>query len=235
MDCAWQTVGGRIQEEKVRPADIRILYIGQRTIESLERHVSPMLQELGVRFDVQKSQSFNTDDNTVIATTPHSFKGYEAEMVIIAGVEQFVAAGDVLVHPLYVALTRARSVLRIYGTEPAPTQQGGRVLAVLRECAELSHVRPNVQVSSPADELHGLLERVGDGHANWLMKLAESYRLIQEPILSDDGEIIAQPLFWFETLMGKHCCFGRTDPGQLTRNRLEDHNVVLLMPGQEIL
>jgi hypothetical protein len=235
----WTALGKQlvvwIREEKVRPADIRILYIGQRTIESLERHVGPVLQELGVRFAVQKSQSFNTDDNTVIATTPHSFKGYEAEMVIVAGVEQFVAAGDVLVHPLYVALTRARSVLRIYGAEPAPTLQGGRLLAVLRECAELSHARPAVQVSSPADELQGLLERVGIEHMQWLKKLAESYRLIQEPIFGADGEIIAQPLFWFEALMGKHCCFGRAELGQLTLNRLEDNNIVVLTPGQDIL
>jgi hypothetical protein len=106
---------------------------------------------------------------------------------------------------------------------------------VLRECAELSHARPAVQVSSPADELQGLLERVGNEHTQWLKKLAESYRLIQEPIFGADGEIIAQPLFWFEALMGKHCCFGRTELGQLTRNRLEDNNIVVLVPGQPFI
>ncbi|MEI6233686.1 MAG: AAA domain-containing protein [Planctomycetota bacterium] len=235
----WNALGKQvltwIKEDKVRPADIRIIYIGPRTIEGLERQIAPMLLEVGVRFIVQKSQSFNTDDNTVIATTPHSFKGYESEMVIVAGVEQFVAGGDVLAHPLYVALTRARSVLRIYGAEPASTQPGGRVLAVLRECQELSRARPNVQISTANEEHLALLERIGEGHAQWLKNLAGTYQLIQEPIFGPDGEIIAQPLFWFETLMGKHCCYGRSDPGQLTRDRLEDARIVLLMPGQEVL
>jgi hypothetical protein len=106
---------------------------------------------------------------------------------------------------------------------------------VLRECQELSRARPNVQISTANEEHLALLERIGDGHAQWLKNLAGTYRLIQEPIFGPDGEIIAQSLFWFETLMGKHCCFGRTDPGQLTRDRLEDAGIVLLMPGQEVL
>ena len=235
----WNALGKQvlnwIKDDKVRPADIRIIYIGPRTIESLEqRQITPMLHEAGVRFIVQKSQSFNTDDNTVIATTPHSYKGYEAEMVIVAGVEQFVAAGEVLAHPLYVALTRARSILRIYGAEPASTQLGGRVLAVLRECQELSRARPNVQISTANEDHLALLERIGEDHAQWLKNLAGTYQLTQEPIFGPSGEIIAQPMFWFETLMGKHCCFGRTEPGQLTRDRLEDNRITILMPGKDV-
>lgn len=235
----WVGIGNQvvrwIQHDNVRPADIRILYIGDVTIKTLESQIEPMLRAIGVRFLVQKSKSFISDDNTVIATTPHSFKGYEAEMVIVAGVEEFVAAGDVLIHPLYVALTRARSVLRIYGADPARTPAGSRILTVLKECGELLHDCPTIQASSASDDLQGLLERIGDDHAQWLKKLADRYPLIQEPLLGADGEIIAQPLFWFETLLGKHCCFGRTDPGQLTRNQLEDNNIVLLMSGQDVL
>ena len=106
---------------------------------------------------------------------------------------------------------------------------------MLKECGELLHDCPTIQASSASDDLQELLERIGDNHAQWLKKLAERYPLIQEPLLGADGEIIAQPLFWFETLIGKHCCFGRTDPGQLTRNRLEDNNIFLLMPGQDVL
>lgn len=54
--------------------------------------------------------------NTLLATTPHSYKGYESEVVIIPCVDLYVAPeGKLVANGLYVAMTRARSLLAIYG------------------------------------------------------------------------------------------------------------------------
>jgi hypothetical protein len=64
-----------IRDEAVKPRDICIIYndgyIGWR----LGNQVAPKLKAIGVELLVQTSQSFTRDDRTILATTPHSFKG----------------------------------------------------------------------------------------------------------------------------------------------------------------
>ena len=36
---------------------------------------------------VQRNQDFAFDERTVVATSPHSFKGYDSEIVVIPSVE----------------------------------------------------------------------------------------------------------------------------------------------------
>jgi superfamily I DNA/RNA helicase len=53
-----------------------------------------------------------------LLTTPNSYKGYESEVVLIPCADQFVGAGyRILAHSLYVAMTRARSILAIYAQD----------------------------------------------------------------------------------------------------------------------
>ena len=50
----------------------------------------------------------------MLVTTPHSFKGYECEVCVVLGLDQFVARGrGPLPAAIYVALTRARTLLRV--------------------------------------------------------------------------------------------------------------------------
>jgi hypothetical protein len=125
--------------------------------------------------------------------------------------------------------------LHLYATEPAPTVLGQKIVTIVKACEALMHEHPKVQAETPAEDFRGLLARVGAGFEQWLKNLAGTYPLIQEPILGNDGEIVAQPMFWFETLMGKYCCFGDAEPGQLIRNKLQDHGIELLSPGQDVL
>lgn len=104
-----------IQHDGISPTDICIIYNG-RVQEVLQSKLSPALAEIGVELSFQKNRSFERQSNTLIATTAHSFKGYESEVVVIPCVDNYVAAeGKTLENSLYVAMTRARSLLAIYG------------------------------------------------------------------------------------------------------------------------
>ena len=50
-------------------------------------------------------------DDAVVVTTPHSFKGYDAEVVLVPGVDRFAPKGNSQPQALYVSLTRARTLL----------------------------------------------------------------------------------------------------------------------------
>ncbi|QEG24565.1 AAA domain-containing protein [Mariniblastus fucicola] len=134
--------------EAVSPNDICILYNGKHVVEAVMNALTPRLAAFDVELSHQVGQSFQRRSNTVLITTPNSFKGYEAEVVLIPCADQFVGAGyRVLAKSLYVAMTRARSILAIYSMDPnsrssgKPTFSFGRthrqVAEVLQECAAL--------------------------------------------------------------------------------------------------
>ena len=102
-----------IKKEGVRPGDICILYVGKAIENELERTVAPELRAVGATLAIQRGERFTSDSGAVIATTPHSFKGYDREIVVIAGVDAF--AEPERARTLYVAMTRARSLLAVYG------------------------------------------------------------------------------------------------------------------------
>src|ERR1051325_6318190 len=67
----------------------------------------------------------------VIATTPHSFKGYEKELVLLVGVHAF--AEEDRTTTLYVAMTRARSLLALYGWD-RPLAEVQSLFSTVRKC-----------------------------------------------------------------------------------------------------
>jgi len=84
--------------------------------DDLQSSLAPTLAEIGVELSFQRNRSFERQPNTLVATTPHSFKGYESEVIVIPCVDNYVAPeGKILENSLYVAMTRARSLLAIYG------------------------------------------------------------------------------------------------------------------------
>ena len=85
-----------IKDEGVRPSDICILFMKDQIKDRLETTVASMLNKIDVKLAVQTGQVFELDDHTVLATTPHSFKGYDAEIVLIPSVEQFHTKGRLL-------------------------------------------------------------------------------------------------------------------------------------------
>jgi hypothetical protein len=44
-------------------------------------------------------------------------------------------------------------------------------------------------------------------HRAWLKSVMKKYGVEQDPICADDGEIIAEPLFWFDAGDAKNACY----------------------------
>lgn len=125
-----------ITAEEVEPYDICILYNGKEFADALLAFLAPVLRTLPLEVELshQTSQTFQRRGNTILLTTPHSFKGFEAEVILIAGAERFVwQGGQILTHSLYVAMTRARSILGIYATS-GPSTASKRIAMVIGDC-----------------------------------------------------------------------------------------------------
>ncbi|MCU0710564.1 MAG: AAA domain-containing protein, partial [Pirellula sp.] len=104
-----------IQDEGVKPSDITVIYNSKFVRARLEQIVAPVLKELGVVLSVQTNQAYQRSANVILATTSASFKGYDSEVVIIPGIDFFRAQDKgVLASSLYVAMTRARSILTLF-------------------------------------------------------------------------------------------------------------------------
>ncbi len=136
--------------ENVSPKDICILYNGKHVADRVQQVLQSRLDPFDVELSVQVSQTFQRRSNTILMTTSNSFKGYESEVVLVPCADQFVGAGyRVLANSLYVAMTRARSILAVYCQE---ADSGGRskdgfgfgrtnrlIAGVLENCAAQSN------------------------------------------------------------------------------------------------
>ena len=224
-----------IVTDGVPPNDICILFNSEAIRTRLESQVDARLRTVNVRLEVQVGQAFTRDANTVVASTAQSFKGYESEIVVIAGADRFVARDrGILANNLYVAMTRARSVLAVFGLR-GKSDDGSRIMSVLKECHALLTQVPAVQSeSSMVDVAEELLRRIGvKKHRDWLKSVLKKYAIEQDPILAGDGEVIADPLFWFDHGGTRYACF-KEGPKQAVANRLEDAGIKVLLPGAAI-
>lgn len=236
IDALGKQVVRWVREEGVRPGDICILYNGKNIRWRLEQQVAPMLREAGSSLTFVGDQGWSRSDDAVLVSTSHSYKGFESEVVVIAGVEQFMAKEKgILANNLYVAMTRARSVLAVYAyARKNPDENTHRLLTTLQKCLDALLERPKVEREiSNLDDFEDVLARLGPGHRSWLEKLWRTYRIEQEPILADDGEILAEPLFWCKEDDRVFACFGDEEAGTSTLHNLEDNGVEVIRPGQE--
>ena len=95
------------------------------------------LAKIGIQIQWQTSSNFNVAENTIVMTTPHSFKGYDSEIIVIAGADQFASNDDeIRARSLYVAMTRARSILHVYAKTYLRDCGKKTVVDVLRECSQ---------------------------------------------------------------------------------------------------
>ena len=225
-----------IRDEGVKPSDICILYNGQNIPKLIERLVTPQLQAIGAGIRSIRDAAAGSDERKVLLSTSHSFKGYDAEVVVIAGADQFVAAGTrILANNLYVAMTRARSVLAIYGKR-SNSEAPRRLTTIMEQCYDAILRRPTVDIQvSKQDDFENLLAAIGDEHRAWLGGIWKKYDIQQEPILSDEGEILAEPVLWFRNKTTIIACFGKDAPSAKARFALEDMDATILVPGAEWL
>jgi superfamily I DNA/RNA helicase len=236
IDALGKQVVHWIGVEGVKAGNICIVYNGNNIKLRLEQQVVPMLQEIGSSLTFFGKQGWSRSENSVLASTSHSYKGFDSEVIVIAGVEQFIASETILANNLYVAMTRARSILAVYAcSRKYPDKNTQTLLSTLQKCidvVERSRVEVELESGSKLSDFEDLLGRLGDGRRDWLAKLWKSYLIQQEPIIAKDGEILAEPLFWFQVDDRVVACFGDEDPGTHTRHKLEDNRVDILVPGQ---
>jgi superfamily I DNA/RNA helicase len=240
MEAIGKQVVKWICDEGVKPNDICIIYNGKANLKSLKEVLDRRLKKINCSYAVL-NEGGSLGENDVWVSTPHSFKGWEAEIVVIAGAEGFVTRdGKDLPNHLYVAMTRARSMLSIYAVkENRANEATKRVLNALYECSDCLIQRPKFEqghAGISVDDFEEIIQRLGDSPSNreWLVKLSKQFAIQQERILADDGEILGEPLFWFETGATKFACFGKIDPGERVRFTLQDNGVQIIEPGSEL-
>lgn len=126
-----------VEKEKVPPSKIMVLYNG---IENrIKKDLFGFLNQWDLRVEVKRRTDFyRSDKKTILASTPDSFKGYDAEVVIIAGVDTFVKSAEdkIFSEKLYVAMTRARSLLFIFGSQDRNNLTSIKLKRFIRECLE---------------------------------------------------------------------------------------------------
>ncbi len=218
-----------IRQDGVRPSDIRIICVNDYVRRTLQRHIPPRLAEIKAKLhivtSVQRGQALLQDPSTVVVATPNSFKGWDSEVLVLAGADYFAAGNGVLAHSLYTAMTRARSVLAIFGQQNAPGH-GAQIMPVFKNCLDLL-IQGDDTVFVSVDDL---VEICGEEHRGWLEGISRRHKIVQEPFTSPSGEILFEPLLWFETPLGKYACFGLERPSRNDCHSAEDQGFRVLMP-----
>jgi AAA domain len=183
VEDEYKAIGNQIihwvKNEGVKASDICVIFLGKKAQWRLEGQVKRMLETIGIGLEVQKSQSFAFDERTIVATSPHSFKGYDSEIVVIPSIEQFQTNGQILSRPLYVAMTRARSVLALYGK--SSSKEGERdIINAIEDCVDAIGEKPAIEtVVHESDEFEDLLLAIGSEYRKWFEEIRRSHRLVQ--------------------------------------------------------
>ena len=224
-----------IESQGVQPSDICLIYNGPNIPNLLKNTMMPRLQGLGVELSVQKNKPFERGGNMLLATTSHSFKGYDSEVVIIAGVDQFKAqTTGILANNLYVAMTRARSVLTLF-SQSMNDARAKTLYSVIEDCLGYLEEAPSVAFEiSPQDDIVEILDLIGSEHRKWLIDLWSKVKVSQEPLMTKAGEVIAEPMFSFRLGKKSYACFGNELPRKRIMQRLEDFEVRAIIAGEDI-
>ena len=226
-----------IAEQGVLPGDLRILANDPELRRDLHDALQRALSDLPVRVRVQTSQDFATAEDTLIITTAHSFKGHEAEVVFIAGADRFVARREgrqvTLPQALYVAMTRARSLLRISGLAAPEGAAAQRVIAALelstaQQAGLAEHDRPDQAM------MWELQRRLGETQHAWLATLCDRVRLDCEPVRDRQGQVVAEPLFGFSHGRVRYVCLGEVAVSEQTAAALAELGVRVLTVGERL-
>ncbi len=133
-----------ILKEGISPSDICVIYNGKSVVQTLEAKLAPKMTQIGVELSVQTNRSFERQENTLVVTTSNSYKGYESEVVVIPCVDQFVSGdGQVLGNNLYVAMTRARSLLAIYSINGG-SEASRKISSTIADCIKTQRTAPAI-------------------------------------------------------------------------------------------
>ena len=229
-----------IHDEHVPPRDIAVVIMGRHGRRSLADSVAAALAErlrpLNVGAEVRTTRGFDNSGRSIVVTTPHSFKGYEAEVVWVAGLDAFHHGGAPAASSMYVALTRARSLLVASATLVAHGP-GRRIVNALSEVGDLVGLAPCLEDDAASDQarvVRMVREIIGPEHKDWLTELLRTHTVSLEPIENGDGELLAEPTFLAHR-NGEGIAFYLKDPRPSRTEilRLEDNGVNVMFIGQD--
>lgn len=226
-----------IRDEGVRPGDIRVLANGSSIRRQIVQALSPVLATIGARVEERTSSHMVSDNDQVLVTTAHSFKGYDSEIVAVPAADKFVATVEgekgALSHPLYVAMTRARSVLYVSSITRSPGSPSAAIVDALQTCLEDQR---SVPLASPActlaEEYLEIVERIGNEFRSWFQSIA-STSVQCGPILRADGSVAAEPVFHFKRGGKWMACFS-SPLTQFATQELLDLGVTPIRPGEDL-
>jgi len=217
-----------IRVDRVQPRDIVVVTMGRSGNSSIAdlvvAAIDRRLRPLGLRAEQRTQAGFQGLDRTVAVTTPHSFKGYEAEVVCAVGLDAFQAHGRPLVAPLYVALTRARSYLLATASETRDLT-GRKIVAALKQVGDLSAAGPVIddRLLFPASGILPVLrQNIDQAHHAWLDDIAKRFELSLDPVETPEGEIAAEPTFVARVGSLAIAVFGGAPPTRAELLRLKD-------------
>jgi superfamily I DNA/RNA helicase len=235
LDAIGKEVLRLTHDEGVNPEDICLLHNGENIEWRLKSQIAPMLRASGLDLSVQKGRLDRGTKGMVRASTSQSFKGYDAEVILIPAIDQFWAENKgILANNLYVAMTRARSMLLMYAHQ-RNHRFCKQICSAIEVCLDDLCERPVIDHHiSRHDDIVDLVERIGEEHRDWLFGLLDRYPVAQEPLLSAVGELIAEPLFWVKSGESRYACFGKETPKVRTQERLELHGIKVLKLGHEV-
>lgn len=240
VDSQMRKIASQIEEwifqEHIKPQDIVILCNQREQCQHIQTEVGRLLRRrVGLTF--QAGYQLEREPGRILITTPHSFKGYDSELVIVANVEGFIsynrihASSQILANNLYVAMTRARSILELYVT-PLSDPAVMHLINTIASCRDILADRSQLEHGvSKVDDLTDLVAMIGNKHEEWLRGLIKKVDIIQEPLLSDEGEILAEPAFWFKKDDRIMVCLVEPVSTYQTR-RLKDLGIQLIKPGE---
>lgn len=238
LDEMGRQIAAWIADEQISPSDIVVVTMGKVQGRHFGEVVASVLTrslvELKVRAEYRTTEGFLRDGRTVVVTTPHSFKGYEAELVYVPGVDQFHDGAAPLAAPLYVALTRARSMLVASGIDTSGP--GQRIVAVMREVGDLAATAPVVDDShsmAKKDTEKLLRTALEPEHEPWFDDLVASHELTVDALVDAAGEVIAEPLFVARS-GDRRVAYYKADapPARPERFRLEDAGFAVGIVGE---
>ncbi len=222
-----------VREQHVRPSQICILFNGRKADRSLRFDIAPQLKSRGIDLHVTRRESIRPDDRAITATTVHSFKGYDAELVWVFDAGNFALPDRTLAYPLYVAMTRAKSQLILSGhhsTNPTANQ----LLQLLRQTqVDLREARQLDTETDREDIRRELIHCLGNDHQDWIDELIRRQPIKLSPLLDSEGRIAHEPLFHFRTPLFHYVCFAA---GVISKQQqqLEHDGYTILMPGDPI-
>jgi hypothetical protein len=104
-----------------------------------------------------------------------------------------------------------------------------RIFKAVEDCLDCLEARPAIDAEiSPQDDLEDVLLWIGEENRRWLERIWLEKEVSQEPIFAENGELIAEPLFWFREHGVIHACFGREVLSTRALQKVEDYGVKIL-------